>query len=81
MKTLVIVILTYIFHSIAELHIHYKNLKNEGKQTKMKQKAPTMLPLSKNLLYLFINCIFSKAHVWSDHEKNQPKAANLGFCV
>lgn len=40
----------YIFCLIIEqIHLRYKNLENIVKQPKMKQKAPTMPPPSKNL--------------------------------
>lgn len=50
---------TQLFEQIC---VHYKNLENEDKQTKMKQKAFIMLPASKDLLYLFTNWVFFKMH-------------------
>lgn len=54
-----------------QICVHYKNLENEDKQTKMKQKAFIMLPASKDLLYLFTNWVFFKTH-FSDQAMRKP---------
>ena len=83
MQTSVIVKIIYVFHPIIEqIFAHYKNLEKEVRQTKMKQKAPTMLPPSKNLLYLFINWVFSTTHFSDQAMRKSTKSCNLKvLCV
>lgn len=78
MQTSVIVKIIYVFHPIIEqIFVHYKNLEKEVRQIKMKQKAPTMLPASKNLLYLFTNWVFSATHFSDQAMRKSAKSCNL----
>lgn len=71
----------YFTQLFEQICVHYKNLENEDKQTKMKQKALIMLPASKNLLYLFTNWVFFKTISLIRPWENQLEAASLKFCV
>ena len=71
----------YFTQLFEQICVHYKNLENEDKQTKMKQKALIMLPTSKNLLYLFTNWVFFKTISLIRPWENQLEAASLKFCV
>ena len=71
----------YFTQLFEQICVHYKNLENEDKQTKMKQQALIMLPASKNLLYLFTNWVFFKTISLIRPWENQLEAASLKFCV
>ena len=71
----------YFTQLFEQICVHYKNLENEDKQTKMKQKALIMLPASKNLLYLFTNWVFFMTISLIRPWENQLEAASLKFCV
>lgn len=60
----------YVFYPLFEqICVHYKNLENEEKQTKMKQKAFIMLPASKDLCTCLQTVFFKTHFLWSGHEK------------
>lgn len=69
MQTLIIVLMIYIFHLIIEkkIHVHYKNLENEGKQTKINQKPPQCHHPAR----IFCTClqldVFWGSFLWSGH--------------